>query len=64
MEDKNKFSNEELNEILKQKTNQDNIFEKAMFLRQPPSTLTNQNASNINNPTNQSSETENKKGDK
>lgn len=58
-----KINKEQLNEILKQRLgNQDKIEEKAMFLRQPPSLLTNQTitTNTENNNQNQSSSTENK----
>ncbi len=64
------LNREQLKEILKQKLgNSERIEEKAMFLRQPPSSLTNQNTSANNNTTgtenqNQSSSTDTKKDEK
>lgn len=58
-----KISKEQLNEILKQKLgNSDKIEEKAMFLRQPSSTLSNQNTTTNteNGNQNQSGTSENK----
>ncbi|MFB3386574.1 hypothetical protein [Flavobacterium sp. LAR06] len=61
---------ERINEIYRQKLgNLERIEEKAMFLRQPPSSLTQSNTTSTTTNTgaenqNQSSSTDNKKGEK
>jgi spore germination protein GerM len=63
-----KINKEQLNEILKQRlANQNKIEEKAMFLRQPPESLTSQTTTTtntVNNNQNQSSSTDNKEAKK
>lgn len=62
----NKISKEQLNEIFTQKLgNLEKIEEKAMFLRQPPSSLSNQNINtNTENSNQNQSGTSEKKLDK